>query len=134
MKLNDVKHNHSLTDLLKVLLFSIIMLLPFIDVAVRCGYVMFNKNAYQSYSGEPLEYETTQLTSVNEMELYDSYMFSNAGSYSSDIDTKLIGYTNISNIETNNLAVKTSLENGYYFRFTYTSGNKIYMFMMKHKQ
>lgn len=61
MKLNDVKHNHSLTDLLKVLLFSIIMLLPFIDVAVKCGYVMFNKNAYQSYSN----YTETKTTNVS---------------------------------------------------------------------
>ncbi len=67
MKLNDVKHNHSLTDLLKVLLFAIVMLLPFIDVAVRCLYVIANKNAYQSYSDvETIAY--TQVNSVNYIE------------------------------------------------------------------
>lgn len=52
MKLSDIKHNHSLTDLLKVFIFSILMLLPFLSVLTRCMYVTFNKNAYQSYSGE----------------------------------------------------------------------------------
>ena len=73
MKLNDVKHNHSLTDLLKVLLFSIIMLLPFIDVAVRCGYVMFNKNAYQSYS-ETSSMTTTEITANTQSISGNNYM------------------------------------------------------------
>lgn len=50
MKLTDLKHDHSLTDLLKVSLFSILMLAPVISVGVRCGYVMINKNAKDSYS------------------------------------------------------------------------------------
>lgn len=54
MKLNDIKHNHSLTDLLKILIFSILMLIPFIDVGIRCAYVVCNKNAYQSYYGETI--------------------------------------------------------------------------------
>ena len=54
MKLNDIKHNHSLTDLLKILIFSILMMIPFIDVGTRCLYVICNKNAYQSYSDSNL--------------------------------------------------------------------------------
>lgn len=50
MKISEIKHNHSLTDLLKILLFSILMLAPFTSVAVRSLYVICNKNAYQSYS------------------------------------------------------------------------------------
>lgn len=50
MKLNELKHNHSLTDLLKILLFAILMLAPVGMVASRCLYVIANKNAYQSYS------------------------------------------------------------------------------------
>ncbi len=87
MKLNDVKHNHSLTDLLKVLLFSIIMLLPFIDVAVRCGYVMLNKNAYQSYSDTSAM--TTTLVSDNSQIIYgNNYMINlleSGSSYSENI-------------------------------------------------
>ena len=50
MKISELKHNHSLTDLLKVILFSIVMLLPFFNVLTRSLYVICNKNAYQSYS------------------------------------------------------------------------------------
>lgn len=50
MKINEIKHNHSLTDLLKVILFSILMILPFLSVATRCLYVICNKNAKDSYS------------------------------------------------------------------------------------
>lgn len=50
MKIKDVKHDHSLTDLLKVSIFSLLMLAPMINVGVRCAYVTCNKNAYQSAS------------------------------------------------------------------------------------
>lgn len=72
MKLNDVKHNHSLTDLLKVILFALMMLLPFLDVGTRCAYVIANKNAYQSYSNEIVE-QTALLNTSN----IDSYYVNN---------------------------------------------------------
>lgn len=59
MKIADVKHNHSLTDLLKILLFTILMLAPVGMVASRCLYVIANKNAYQSYS--EVETSTTSI-------------------------------------------------------------------------
>lgn len=61
MKIQEIKHNHSLTDLLKVALFSMLMLAPALSVASRCLYVIANKNAYQSYSDSYVE--TTQVIS-----------------------------------------------------------------------
>ncbi len=55
MKIQEIKHNHSLTDLLKILLFAILMLAPALSVASRCLYVIVNKNAYQSYSDSLVE-------------------------------------------------------------------------------
>lgn len=60
MKIEDVKHNHKLTDLLKVGLFACLMFAPIASVAIRSAYVVVNKNAYQSYS-EVVETTTTQL-------------------------------------------------------------------------
>lgn len=55
MKINDIKHNHSLTDLLKVGIFSILMCAPLIAIGSTCAYAIVNKNAYQSYSGNTLK-------------------------------------------------------------------------------
>lgn len=54
MKLKLPEHDHKLTNFLKVLLFGLLMCLPFLDIGTRCGYVLLNKNAYQSYSNDSL--------------------------------------------------------------------------------
>lgn len=97
MKLNDIKHNHSLTDLLKVLLFSLIMLLPFLDVGTRCAYVIANKNAYQSYS-EVVETTTTQLSDGDSFNDGMMYTFAWNGQMTGATNNKidvLDGKTNI---------------------------------------
>ena len=45
------KHDHKLTSLLKVLIFSVVMLAPFTAVYMECAYAICNPNAYQSYGG-----------------------------------------------------------------------------------
>lgn len=65
MKISDVKHNHSLTDLLKILLFTILMLAPVGMVATRCLYVIVNKNANKSYSDNWIQ-STTQLNNSSQ--------------------------------------------------------------------
>lgn len=93
MKINEIKHNHNLTDLLKVLLFSILMLLPFIDVGVRCGYVMLNKNAYQSYSGtNQAEYEVINLESKSDLIPGETYVYNNQNNI--NISSVLLGNSN----------------------------------------
>ena len=46
-----VKHKHSLTDYLKVLIFAVIMLAPFFAVATECLYMICNKSAPTNYTG-----------------------------------------------------------------------------------
>lgn len=74
MKITSEKHNHKLTNLLKVFIFSVLMLLPFINIAVRCGYVMLNKNAYHSYYGETIN-ETTysDIDTFNNVDYYNFF-------------------------------------------------------------
>lgn len=94
MKINDVKHNHSLTDLLKVLLFALLMLAPIGSVATRCLYVVCNKNAYQSYSETSTM--TTTLISENAQSIVgNNYMINliEGSGYSSNI------YVNSSTID-----------------------------------
>lgn len=59
------KHDHKLTDLLKVGIFSILMLAPMIAIGVKCAYVVVNKNAYLNYSGQENEiYEHVDYTNL----------------------------------------------------------------------
>lgn len=56
------KHKHTLTDLLKVLIFSIVMLGPLFAVGSKCIYVACNKNAKDSYYGETINEEKQTYT------------------------------------------------------------------------
>lgn len=57
LKKEKKKHNHKATDLLKVSIFFILMLAPFMAVASKCMYVICNKNAKDSYSSKSI-YQT----------------------------------------------------------------------------
>ena len=65
------------------MLFAYILAIPFLSVLVRCFYVIFNKNAYQSYaSGEVLddvfEYSISRFISENSFGRLDFFQwFSN---------------------------------------------------------
>lgn len=50
MKLEKMKHDHKLTEILKVLIFGLLMLAPLIASCSQWIYATLNKNAYQSYS------------------------------------------------------------------------------------
>lgn len=65
MKINDIKHNHSLTDLLKVGIFSILMCAPLIAIGTTCAYAIVNKNAVESY-GDKYVTTTQTLTNTNQ--------------------------------------------------------------------
>ena len=45
-----VKHDHKLTDVLKVFVFSIFLLAPFIAVFFECCYATFNKASVGAYT------------------------------------------------------------------------------------
>lgn len=50
---NHAKHDHKLTNLLKYVIFAIIMLAPFFAVITECLYMVVNKNAPSNYTGTP---------------------------------------------------------------------------------
>ena len=53
-------------------LYAVLMLLPVAFIGVRCGYVMFNKNAKDSYSGSTTyeinyKYQSNEVNSINDL-------------------------------------------------------------------
>ena len=66
------KHDHALTQWLKVIIFGILMLAPFFSVLSRCLYVTCNKNAKDSYSDSYVKQvnEITALSNVIDNETY----------------------------------------------------------------
>lgn len=46
-----VKHDHSLTNLLKVCIFAVVMMAPFFAVLLESLYMIVNKNAPTNYTG-----------------------------------------------------------------------------------
>lgn len=70
IKPDSNKHDHKWTDLLKVGLFSILMSAPLIAVGVKCGYVICNKNAYMSYSGQ----KQTKYINTYDFEVGNNYL------------------------------------------------------------
>lgn len=75
-KLPKIKHNHTLTDILKASIFSLVMMAPVTAIGVTCAYVVCNKNAYQSYSDDSkvLEQNIT-LNNLDEIVSNYSYFF-----------------------------------------------------------
>lgn len=68
-KLPKIKHNHTLTDILKASIFSLVMMAPITAIGVTCAYVVCNKNAYQSYSGT--NQNTESIIVVDDIETLD---------------------------------------------------------------
>lgn len=52
MKDKSKKHDHKGTKILKLGIFTSVMLAPLFAIGFKCAYATFNKNAYQSYSVE----------------------------------------------------------------------------------
>lgn len=78
MKLEKITHDHLLTKWLKVIIFSLLMLAPIFSIAVRCAYVVCNKNAYQSYSNKIEivdEYETNDVETLNDLVVGRAYTY-----------------------------------------------------------
>ena len=96
MKVKELKHNHSLTDLLKIILFSILMLLPFLAVGTRCLYVICNKNAYQSYSNKNMMSSNTTLTSTNMLNVGDILTYTYINGTATNSQTGIVTYSQLS--------------------------------------
>lgn len=73
-KLKVGKHDHKLTNWLKVIIFGCVMLAPVFSVVSKCLYVACNKNAFQSYSDKSYTIQNkitlTNLTDVINTQQY----------------------------------------------------------------
>ena len=59
---------------LTTLIYGLLMLMPFGYIGVKCAYVAFNKNAYQSYSGES-QTQQTYIHNTNDLIEGNTYYF-----------------------------------------------------------
>lgn len=59
-----LKHDHSLTDILKVCIFAIVMMAPFFAVLFECLYMVCNKNAPSNYTGVQQDVFYNALTNI----------------------------------------------------------------------
>lgn len=77
LKKEKKQHDHKLTKLLKVGIFSLVMLAPFMAIASKVAYTTFNKNAKDSYYGQTINEKTeTQITNIEDLKSSD-YKFNN---------------------------------------------------------
>lgn len=130
------KHEHKLTDLLKVGIFSILMLAPFIAIAIKCAYVVINKNAYLNYSGQVSEtYEQIDYTNL---QLDKRYHWANSlipnEAYSGEPTDLYID--NVSNVigATNNITSAKKLRfyrqgTNYMYLAFYNENNEIFQYV-----
>ena len=118
-----LKHDHTLTSILKFTMFAMVMLAPIFSVASRCLYVICNKNAKDSYSNNYVE----KLTEVNSTSMFQEYNKFQINYYNSTginavfnvHDTNLYDY-----IDTNNRTITTiAFVNESYARLNLTYSN-----------
>lgn len=70
-KLKLGKHDHSLTDILKVLLFAIVMLAPFFAILTECLYMICNKNAPTNYTGTQQDVFYNAITNIGNQSIFN---------------------------------------------------------------
>lgn len=77
MKIEKPRHDHKLTDLLKVCIFSLLMLAPLVASCSQWIYATINKNAYQSYSGTQSYTSATPVYQTNEVNSFEDLVQNN---------------------------------------------------------
>ena len=99
MKITEGKHNHSLTNILKVILFSFIMLLPVGAIASKSLYVICNKNAKDSYYGETINQEIKTYFNIDELEENKQYSITTTNLGNSTLTSSEYVNIFVSNVE-----------------------------------
>lgn len=89
------KHNHKLTNLLKVVIFGIIMIAPFFAVLSKTLYITFNPNAQDSYADY---YSSTQVAvSGNSLEQINNNYSINLKTFTDYAQNTNVGYIKLGN-------------------------------------
>lgn len=110
------KHDHALTNWLKVIIFALLMLAPFFSVASKCLYVACNKNAKDSYYGETINELSINYVNVSQLQLNKTYNFdSKTVNYSTNRGyLRRNNYFYIKLLESNSLLPDLVVNNNYY--------------------
>lgn len=83
-------------------LYAILMLLPAFAIGVTCAYAIFNKNAYQSYSGEiSSTFEEQNVTSFNDLVVGNKYRYTSQNVVTTTNLSKRILISNVELISSN---------------------------------
>ena len=77
MKIKDEKqkHNHKLTDLLKVCIFGLLMIAPLLASVSQMLYVTLNKNAKDSYYGQTINETQENSTPLANLQINIEYIW-----------------------------------------------------------
>lgn len=70
-KLKKQKHDHTFTDKLKGWLFALIMLAPFIAIAIECLFMIQNPNAVNGYTGTPQDLFYNAVNNITTKSLFN---------------------------------------------------------------
>lgn len=129
-----IKHDHSLTDILKVLIFAIVLLMPFLVYAPTALYYGFNEHATGTTTVTEGGYQVTTMYETNEVNSINDLV--NGNIYSIDLTTQN-NYQSLQNVVQNNgeiyltyiywvdsnydvsYEIKEDLERLYYIRLYY---------------
>lgn len=129
------KHNHKLTNILKALIFSMVMLAPFFSIATRCLYVICNKNAKDSYSTTYIK-NLSPITSNNLLVTGSTYQINEVIYADSTWNTPIFEYSYInidwteygapSNYTYTGFGMRTGTESANKFIFLYENGVQVW--------
>ena len=125
-ELKKKKHNHKFTDILKVSIFSIVMLAPFIAVGVKCLYVL-NPNANQSYYGKTInEEQYTKVDTTKTLNQNKTYRFyaAKGGTYTTNNNITIYCQNFVDTTGTLNLARECK-------NFLYYANNGVLQFQFR---
>lgn len=122
-KLERKHHDHKFTEWLKNIIFGLVMLAPMLAIAVRCGYVMWNKNAKDSYSGlNSSAYEDINISDFNNLKVGETYIFTSSNTQTINANnTKRIYFTDLNIISCTSSSFKDNFVNCNSFTTTFYS-------------
>lgn len=68
MRNKENKHRKGQESTIGKIIYGFLLFMPLIAIGVTCGYAMFNKNAYQSYSDSNLIESKAEITNYEELQ------------------------------------------------------------------
>ena len=130
MKMKDEKqkHNHKITELIKICIFGLLMIAPLFASVSQMLYVTFNKNAKDSYYSETIN--QSEYVNVDNLQLNKNYYFNNSNPTSSLLTITGIRITieNLSNyVGPYQTTIESNINNIKYLYFSNSGTSNAYI-------